>query len=47
METNTDWGQPDSGDPFANSAEEQASVAEADPRLRALGIEQDFAAAEA
>ena len=47
IETNTDWGQPVSGDPFANSAEEQASVAEADPRLRALGIEQDFAAAEA
>ena len=47
VETNADWGQPDSGDLFGISAEEQAPVAEADPRLTALGIEQDFAAAEA
>lgn len=47
VETNSEWGQPDSGDLFGISAEEQAPVAEADPRLTALGIEQDFAAAEA
>lgn len=47
VETNSDWGQGDSGDPFGVSAEDQAPVAEPDPRLAALGIEQDFAAAEA
>jgi hypothetical protein len=47
VETNNEWGQPDSGDLFGISAEEQAPAAEADPRLTALGIEQDFAAAEA
>ncbi len=46
-EMNSDWGQADSGDLFGISAEDQAPAAEADPRLAALGIEQDFAAAEA
>jgi hypothetical protein len=47
VETNNDWGQGDSGDLFGISAEDQAPAAETDPRLAALGIEQDFAAAEA
>jgi hypothetical protein len=47
VQTNNEWGQPDSGDLFVISGEEQAPAAEADPRLTALGIEQDFAAAEA
>ncbi|HET9756255.1 MAG TPA: hypothetical protein VFP66_07120 [Candidatus Limnocylindrales bacterium] len=47
VDANTDWGQPDSGDLFGISPEEQAPVAEGDPRLTALGVEQNFAAAEA
>jgi hypothetical protein len=43
----TGWGSTDNGDLFGIATEEPAPVAEADPRLAALGMEQDFAAAEA
>lgn len=45
--SSTDWGSADSGHLFGIGSEDQASAAEADPRLAALGMEQDFAAAEA
>jgi len=47
VESSTDWGSADSRDLFGIGSEEPAPVAEADPRLAALGMEQDFAAAEA
>jgi hypothetical protein len=45
--SDTGWGSADNGDLFGIATEEPAPVAEADPRLVALGVEQDFAAAEA
>jgi len=46
----TPFGDPapaDTGDLFGIAADDQAPLAEGDPRLSAFGIEQDFAAAEA
>jgi hypothetical protein len=47
VEANSDWGAADNGDLFGIGSEDPAPTPEADPRLEALGNEQDFAAAEA